>query len=267
MPESMSIQQVFDLTGKGAIVTGGAKGIGRAIALRLAEAGAGVLVADIDEEGASTTAEEIRGRGHKAAHIRADASSEADSEKAADACVEQFGSLDILVNNAGLFPFKPADQISGEEWDRIMNVNLKGTFMYAKAAAARMKEKGGAIVNIASIDAVHPTGNLAHYDASKGGVLMLTRSLALEWAPHGIRVNAILPGGVTTPGTAAIAESVMQATGMTMEQMSAGFAQRLPMKRQGEPDEIALPVLFFASNASTYATGSSLIVDGGYLLS
>ena len=267
MPESMSIQQLFDLSGKGAIVTGAAKGIGRAIAMRLAEAGAGVLIVDVDTAAASATVDDIKSKGFKSAYIKGDASSFRDAEKAADTCIEHFGSLDILVNNAGIYPFRPAEQITPEEWDKVLGINLKGTFLYAKAAAARMKEHGGAIINIASIDSVHPTGALAHYDASKGGVLMLTKSLALEWAPFGIRVNTVLPGGVSTPGAAASSEAVMKATGMTMEQMAAGFAQRLPMKRQGEPDEIALPVLFFASQASSYATGASLIVDGGYLIS
>ena len=262
MPEPMSIQQMFDLSGKGAIVTGGAKGIGRAIAMRLAEAGAGVLIVDVDSKTASTTVDDIKSKGLKAAYIKGDASSFQDAEKAADACVEHFGALDILVNNAGVYPFRPADQITPEDWDKVLGINLKGTFLYARAAASRMKEHGGSIVNIASIDAVHPTGALAHYDASKGGVLMLTKSLALEWAPFGIRVNTVLPGGIATPGAAASSEAVM-----TMEQMAAGFAQRLPMKRQGEPDEIAMPVLFFASQASSYATGASLIVDGGYLIS
>jgi 2-deoxy-D-gluconate 3-dehydrogenase len=125
---------------------------------------------------------------------------------------------------------------------------------------------GGKIVNIASIDSLHPTGNLAHYDASKGGVLRLTRSRAVEWAPFGITVNAVLPGGIGTPGTAAISEGML-AAGMTQEQLTAAFTARIPLKRMGEPDDIAKVVLFLASDASGYMTGSHIVVDGGYLLS
>jgi 2-deoxy-D-gluconate 3-dehydrogenase len=262
-----SVHELFNLQGKCAIVTGGAMGIGQGIAFRLAEAGASVMIADVNTEAARKTAAEIKKRDGKAEAIRADASSISDAGKVAQAAMEAFGSLDILVNNAGIFPFSPALELTEALWQKVMDVNLKGAFFYAQAAARQMINfgRGGRIINIASIDALHPTGNLAHYDASKGGLVMLTKSLALEFAPYNILVNAIAPGSIRTPG----AESQMVAAasaGISLEELSKTFMARLPLKRMGEPDDIAKVVLFFASAAADYITGSLLVVDGGYLL-
>ena len=262
-----TIQQIFDLSGKGAVVTGGAMGIGLGIAKRLAEAGAGVIIADIRLDAAEAAAEEIKKAGHKAAAVRANVALPADTSSMIHACVSEFSNVSIMVNNAGVFPFAPADSMTEAQWDRVIDINLKGTFFAAQAAAKAMKESGGGtIINIASIDSLHPTGNLAHYDASKGGVLMLTRSLAVEWAPFGITVNAVLPGGIGTPGTAAISEGML-ASGMTQEQLVAAFTARITLKRMGEPDDIAKVVLFLSSESASYMTGSHIVVDGGYLLS
>jgi 2-deoxy-D-gluconate 3-dehydrogenase len=248
-------------------VTGGAAGIGKGIALRLAEAGASVVIADVNGAEAEKTAAELRKAGRVAQAVQADVSKVADATRMVKVCADRFGNIGVLVNNAGVFPFTPADSMTEAQWDRVLDVNLKGAFFAAQAAANAMKETGGGrIINIASIDGVHPTGNLAHYDSSKGGMLMMTRSLALEWAKYGIAVNAILPGGITTPGTAAQSQA-MTAAGVSLEEMMKVFTARIPMRRMGEPDDIAKAALFLASDASSYMTGSELVVDGGYLLS
>lgn len=259
-----TIAQLFDLTSKGAIVTGAAMGIGQAIALRLAEAGAGVVVADINLEAAIETAEQIKAKGGQAIAIKADAGSVADAKKVVQAAMDNFGRLDILVNNAGIFPFSLALTLSEELWDKVIDVNLKGVVFYAQAAARKMieTEQAGKIVNIASIDALHPSGNLVHYDASKGGVVMATKSLALEFSQYKIAVNAIAPGGITTPGAAAGTGGAA----VTSEMMQR-FMARIPMGRMGAPDDIAGAVLFLVSEAASYITGTLLVVDGGYLLS
>lgn len=262
-----SISQMFDLTGKTALVTGAAMGIGLAVAERLVEAGAAVVLADINAEKGREAAAAIRKLGRKAEFILADAGRPADIDKAVEFVVKTFGNIDILVNNAGIFPFSPALDVSEALWDKVLGINLKGAFLFAQKAAKKMAAsgRGGRIVNIASVDGLHPTGNLAHYDASKGGMVMLTRSLALEWARSGIHVNAVAPGSIATPGV-----SAMSTAGMNAEQMEAmvkAFNARVPMGRAGDPDEIAKVVLFLASDAASYMTGETVVVDGGYLLS
>ncbi len=265
-----SIQQLFDLSGQVAIVTGGAVGIGQAIAFRLAEAGAAVLVTDVNLEAAQQTARLITERGHRAQAYKADVSQVADAQAMVQEAVQRFGRMDILVNNAGIFPFAPALEMTEQLWDRVLDINLKGTFFCAQAAARQMIKagSGGRIVNIASIDALHPTGFLAHYDSSKGGVLMQTKSLAKEWGQYGITVNAIAPGSIATPGAAAAAAAPEPAAGQPQEtDLMSAFLARIPLGRTGEPDDIATAALFLASRASCYMTGSLLVVDGGYLLS
>lgn len=266
---TQSITEIFDLQGKAAIVTGGAMGIGEAIATRLAEAGASVMIADISQEAAHSVVEKIKNGGGKASTMNADASSIDDAQKVVQATVQTFGRLDILVNNAGIYPFSPALQTNEDLWDKVMGINLKGVFFYTQAAAQQMIQEGhgGKIVNVASIDGLHPTGNLVHYDASKGGVIMATKALALELGPHNISVNAIAPGGIQTPGGQAQSAAVMSAVTVPVEEMTKAFMARIPLGRMGEPDDIAKVALFLASPASDYMTGSLLVVDGGYLLS
>ncbi|MBN9388872.1 MAG: SDR family oxidoreductase [Chloroflexi bacterium] len=260
----MPISQLFDLKGKGAIVTGAGMGIGQGIAFRLAEAGASVLVVDINPEAAAETVRQIQAKDGIAFAVQADAASVADAERVAQEAVTKFGRLDILVNNAGIFPFSPALQTTEALWDKVLDVNLKGVFFYTQAAAKRMVAagQGGRIVNIASIDALHPTGNLVHYDASKGAVVMATKALALEFGQYGITVNAIAPGAINTPGASAGTAGVE-----ISEEVLKSFLVRIPLGRQGVPDDIAKAALFLASEASAYITGSLLVVDGGYLLS
>jgi 2-deoxy-D-gluconate 3-dehydrogenase len=267
--EIQTIAQLFDLSGRGAVVTGGAMGIGRAVALRLAEAGASVMIADIDLEAAGRSVEEIKAGGGKAQAIAADASSAADAKKAAHATVEAFGSLDILVNNAGIYPMSPLLDMREELWDRVLDLNLKGTFLYSQSAAQEMIKagRGGKIINMASIDALKSHGATAHYSASKAGVVMLTKALALELAPHKVLVNCVVPGSITTPGTDNTRAILSQAMGIAPEQVIQGFLTRVPLQRMGEPDDVARVVLFLASAAADYMTGDAVVVDGGYLLS
>jgi len=262
------ILELFNLTGKGAVVTGGARGIGQGIALRLAEAGAGVTVTDIDIDGASDTARQIQAKGGKAQAVSADACNVNDALRVARITVEVFGSIDILVNNAGIFPFSPALDTSEGTWDKTLDTNLKGVFFYSQAAAREMIKagRGGKIINISSIDGLHPAVELAHYSASKGGVIMLTKALALELAPHNILVNAIAPGNITTPGTRIVMNSSLSSGRLTKKQMKEFFEAHVPLRRMGDPDDVAKVVLFLASSAADYVTGSLILVDGGLLL-
>jgi 2-deoxy-D-gluconate 3-dehydrogenase len=187
-----------------------------------------------------------------------------DVERMVRAAVGAYGALDIWVNNAGIYPPRPVLEMSEAEWDRVVDVNLRGTFLCSQAAARQMvaQGKGGVILNIASIDAVHPSMvGLAHYDASKGGMLSFTRNLALELAPHNIRVLAIAPGGITTEGTRA-----GLGPGVDAEQVLKASEARIPLRRMGVPDDIGRVALFLASDAAAYMTGTMVFVDGGVLL-
>lgn len=266
----LTLEKVFDLSGKTALVTGGAAGIGFGISYRLAEAGAAVVIADINEENAKKAAKKLRGGGWKAAFVGADVSKKGDAEAMVKYAVDTFGSLDILVNNAGIYPNIMVMQMSDEDWDKVIDINLKGVYLCTKAAAAQMikQGKGGKIVNITSIDALHPSSvGLAHYDASKHGVWGFTKNVALELAPHKIWVNAIAPGGIQTPGVKEQQKKMKAPKGVDMEKMLETFLAKIPMGRMGEPDDIGKVVLFLASDASSYMTGVQIVVDGGVLLS
>lgn len=260
-----SISELINLSNTSAIVTGGAKGIGKGICYRLAEAGAKVLVADLDEQGAQKSAQELTKKGWEAEACKVDVSSEADVKHMVDTCVQKFGSIDTLVNNAGIFPSVPIAEMSEEQFEKIMHVNLRSVFLTTKHASAVMRQKGGGcIINITSIDALHPSMvGLAHYDASKHGVWGFTKNAALELAVHGIRVNAIAPGGIATPGVAALQQG---ASAQQMAAASQAFLAKIPMHRMGEPDDIGKVALFLASNMASYMTGSQVVVDGGALL-
>ncbi len=257
----------FDIADRAAIVTGGAMGIGFGIARRLVESGANVLIADLDGDLAARRVAELDGPG-KAAALAVDVSAEDAGRRLADECVTNFGSLDILVNNAGVYPMSPMLDQTRDGWQKVIDINLTGLAFISQAVAKRMVDQGtgGKIVNIASIDALHPSMvGLSAYDASKGGVLMFTRSLALELGPHGINVNAIAPGGINTEGSSA----PLAGSGMTEEQMKAMIAQfeaAIPLRRMGAPDDIAKVALFLASPAADYITGELVVVDGGRLL-
>lgn len=264
-----TIPQMFDLTGKCAVVTGGGAGIGQAIAARLAEANAQVVVTDLDLGKANETVERIKSCGGMALAVRADAQSTVDARKAITRAESTFKSPDILVNNAGIFPMVPLMQTTEKDWDSVLDLNLRGAFFYSQAAAQAMIKagRGGRIINIASIDAVHPHREMAAYNASKAGVVAITKTLALELAPHGILVNAVAPGNIVTPGVQALRAARLGNAANTNQNIIRGFNERMPLGRTGEPDEVARAVLFLAGEAATYMTGTTLFVDGGYLLS
>jgi|SRR5579872_974008 len=263
--DQTKIQDLINLNGKTAIVTGGAMGIGFGIARRLAEAGANVVVADLNSEAGEQALKQLRDLGAKAGFIKADVSDSNDVDAAIDFAVKNYGSLDILVNNAGIYPVIPVLQLKPEDFEKILAVNLKSAFLFTKAAAEIMikQGRGGKIINITSIDALHPSSiGLAVYDASKHGLWGFTKNSALELAVHNIQVNAIAPGGIATPGTGA-----GKPTSPDIEAITKKFLEKIPMKRMGEPDDIGKVALFLASDLCSYMTGSQLVVDGGVLLS
>ena len=259
------LSNIIDLSGKTAIVTGGAMGIGYGIAYRLAEAGTAVVIADINKEAANEAAAKLSARGWQAVVIAVDVSDQVQVAAMVAATVAVHGSVDILVNNAGVYPNAPVMQLSSEQFDTIISINLKGVFLCTRAVATQMikQGRGGKIINITSVDAIHPSMvGLAAYDASKHGLWGFTKNIALELAPHHIQVNAIAPGGIVTPGTGA-GKPVTPA----MDAILKKFLEKIPMKRMGEPDDIGKVALFLASDLASYMTGSQIVVDGGVLLS
>jgi 2-deoxy-D-gluconate 3-dehydrogenase len=259
----------FSLTGKVAAVTGGAMGIGLGCATWLHRSGASVLIADLDGDAAKQSADGLTQDGGGADAITLDVTAADAGAQLVDACVDRFGAIDVLVNNAGIYPQVPMLDMQPELFDRVYAINLKALAFCSKAAAAWMADhdRRGAIVNIASVDGLHPSMvGLAAYDASKGGVIMFTKNFALEMAPRRVRVNAIAPGGIDTPGT----KGPLEGSGMTLEEMEAmrqGFLDtKVPMKRFGTPDDIGKVAAFLASDAASYMTGETVVVDGGMLL-
>lgn len=265
-----NIQQLFDLTGKTAIVTGGAMGIGKGIATRLAEAGASVMIADIvSEQEAASAIAELKSIGTGIAYLQVDLSKADQLLSVIEQTLKTFGDVDILVNNAGIFKYMPITDLSEEMWDKTLNLNLKAVAFLSKYFINTLIEKkhGGRIINISSVDSLKPTGNLAQYDASKGGVRMLTKAFAKEAGKYGITVNDIAPGGVNTPGVQKIAgEHIPEEQLKAMQAQTAMFIQSLPLQRIGEPEDIGNAALFLASKAASYITGGTIVVDGGLLL-
>jgi 2-deoxy-D-gluconate 3-dehydrogenase len=257
----------FDLGGRGAAVTGGALGIGAGIAKALCRAGARVVVIDKDLEAAERTVKAMQGEGLAAVQaLSADVGNPDECETALAAAAAALGSLDVLVNNAGIYPVRTLQDVSAELFDQVLRTNL-WSILFMSRAAARVMGKGGSIINIASLDGITPSMvGLSMYGASKGGVISLSRHLALELAPLGIRVNAIAPGAILTEGS----EKMTETSDMTEEErqlMLAGFEQRIPLSRLGQPDDLGGAAIFLASDASAYVTGALLPVDGGLLLS
>jgi len=247
------------LDNKIAIVTGARRGIGRAIALALAKEGANIVVSDISQEECQKVVTEIEGLGRRGLAIKCDVTSMAEVEDMVRRTVAEFGRVDILVNNAGIITFKPFLELTEKDWDTTINVNLKGQFLCAQAVAKELvKNKWGRIINIASISSggcgiAFPL--IAHYTASKGGVMALTEALALELTPQGINVNAICPGAIDTDMTKGIKDSGQ------LEQLLL----RIPKGRVGQPEDIANLAVFLASEESDYISGAAIVIDGGWL--
>jgi NAD(P)-dependent dehydrogenase (short-subunit alcohol dehydrogenase family) len=238
---------------KTALVTGAAGGIGMAIARRLLQDGMRVVLADLDEQRLATAAAELGKEADPAsiATSRCDVSKEADVVKTVDTAVQRFGSINVIVNNAGLMVFKPIEEQTGEDWTRILNVDLVGAFFFIKQAFLRMPS-GGAIVNISSVHAIETEPMVASYAAAKAALLSLTRSAALEGKPKGIRVNAVLPGAIDTP--------------MLWDNPNVRAGIEVVDKNDvGQPADVADVVAFLVSDSARFVQGASLLVDGGRL--
>lgn len=265
-----SISQLISLENKVAIVTGGAVGIGQGIAERLHEAGAKVVIADMNQQNADLEASKLNElRADSALSVATDVSSKTDVDNLLSKTVEKFGKVDILVNNAGIFPSQPLDVMEEADFMKVIDVNLRGVFLTTKAVSKQMiaQGQGGRIINVTSIDALHPSMvGLAHYDSSKHGVWGFTKNVAIELAENKIWVNAIAPGGISTPGAAAMQDPSKLPAGVNMKAITDAFLAKIPMHRMGEADEIGKVALFLASDLSSYMTGSQIVVDGGALL-
>jgi NAD(P)-dependent dehydrogenase (short-subunit alcohol dehydrogenase family) len=248
------------LENKVAIVTGGRRGMGKAHALALAKQGAKVVVSDLSLEDCQKVVEEIKNQGGEGLAVKCDVSQKHEVEAMVKKTIDQWGKIDVLVNNAGIVEFVPFLEMKEENWDRMMAINLKGYFLCAQACAKQMvKQKSGSIINVASV-AMGQQGigfpNIVHYCASKGGIAAMTEALALELAPYQIRVNTIAPGLIDTP--------MIQGIKNDPQSMNA-LLQRIPMHRPGKPEEVSNLVVFLASDESSYMTGSTIVIDGGWL--
>ncbi|MFD6349526.1 SDR family NAD(P)-dependent oxidoreductase [Streptomyces roseolus] len=254
--DAVSIGELLDLGGKTALVTGGAMGIGLGIVKRLHEAGANVVIADIDKAAAENAVTEIGSERVRAAV--GDVSDADDAAAMVRTAVEAFGGLDILVNNAGIYKISPFLELDLDLARRTVEVNLLGVMACSQAAARQMIEqgRGGRIITVSSIESLTPSlEGMAHYGASKHGVAGLIKTMALELAPHGIQVNNVAPGGILTPGLGPLDDAVLEQ-----------FAASVPMGRMGASDEIGKAVLFLASGLASYMTGTQIVVDGGRTL-
>ena len=241
---------------KVAIVTGSARGIGKAIALKLAQEGYNVVISDILEDAAKETAREIEALGVKSLVVVADVSKAEDARKLIDETVQAFGQVDVLVNNAGITRDNLAIRMSEAEWDSVLNINLKGTFLCSQAAAkVMMKKRSGRIINIASVSGILGTAGQANYASSKAGVIALTKAFARELGARNITVNAIAPGFIATEMTEKLPDNVKEE-----------YLKQIPLKRAGTPQDVANVVAFLASDAAGYVTGTTLIVSGGLVM-
>src|SRR5881394_3849744 len=255
------------LKGQKAIVTGASSGIGRSIALALGHAGADVCINYVaGEDKAQAMVDELRGHGHTAFAYRADVSNEDDVAKMFEAVRAEFGTVDILINNAGLQSDAPVDQMSLAQWNKVISVNLTGQFLCAREAVREFKRRGivpevskaaGKIICISSVHEVIPWAGHVNYAASKGGVMLMMKSLAQEVAPHRIRVNSISPGAIRTP---------INTSAWSTPEAYAALMRLVPYKRIGEPEDVGKAAVFLASDDSDYITGTSMYVDGGMTL-
>ena len=254
-----TIEDLLDLTGRTAVITGGAAGLGRAIARRYAQAGATVYIGDLDEEAATATAEALDG---DVRPMAMDATDGADHDAIADRAIDETGRLDIWVNNAGIYPFVDFEDMTEDDWRKVVSLNLDGTFLGARTAADRMVElgEGGLILNMSSTAGYGAEGaGISHYVATKHGVRGLTKSLALELGEHGIRSLALAPTLIETEGTQAGADDIES----SQDDGAGAIAERAPLGRAGVPDDVARVALFAASGLSSFMTGDTLLIDAG----
>lgn len=249
---------MIELTDRVAIVTGAGKGIGAATAKLLAEQGASVVVTDVIPE-REAVGDDIEASGGEALVRELDVTDYDQAQEIAQETLDKFGRIDILVNNAGIFPTATLDEMTPEEWQQVIDINLTGVFNVTKAVLPTMREQEyGRIVNISSASGGHVgwSGDLSHYAASKGGVVGFTRSAAIGLGPDGITMNAVVPGMIDTGAAEEVSEE---------EEIEAAV-NMTPVRRQGEPEELASAVVYLASEPAAFITGSSLLVDGGYTL-
>ncbi|SEG38916.1 glucose-1-dehydrogenase [Paenibacillus sp. UNC499MF] len=246
-----------DLEGKTIVITGASTGIGRAAAVRFGQEKANVLINYLShEESIPALIEEVEGAGGRALALRGDVTKEEDVKKLVEAAHEHFGSLDVMINNAGIENEVPSQELSADDWRKVLDVNLTGAFLGSREAISYMLEHEirGAVINISSVHEMIPWPHFVHYAASKGGIKMMTETLALEFAPKGIRVNNIGPGAINTP---------INETKFADEEARAGVEALIPMGYIGRPEEIAAVAAWLASSESSYVTGITLFADGG----
>lgn len=254
------VLEKFSLKDQTAVVTGGGQGLGKVFCHAFADAGADVVVAEINDETGSETVKEIERKGRKALFVRTDITDSENVSRMVEQTIAEFGKIDILMNNAGIVDWGEAENVEKDDWLKVMDVNVNGLFYCAQAVGRRMIEKGqGRIINIASMSAhiVNRPQCQASYNASKAAVIHLTKSLAAEWAQYNIRVNSISPGYMGTD---------MAKPFFVDPKYGGEWINAIPMKRPGEPEELAGVAVFLASNASSYVTGADIVVDGGYTI-
>jgi 3-oxoacyl-[acyl-carrier protein] reductase len=247
---------MISLEGKAAIITGSGRGIGAEIAKTFAKLGASVVVSDVMEENVNEVVDEINNSGGKAVGIECDVTKASDVDAMVEKCTKEFGSLDIMVNNAGITKDTLCMKMSEEQWDAVINVNLKGVFLCGKAAyKVMMKQKSGCIINMASIVGIIGNVGQTNYSATKGGVIAMTKTWAKEFSKRNVRVNAIAPGFIRTEMTDKMPDDIKEK-----------FKQNIPLARLGETEDIANAASFLASQAASYITGQVLVVDGGMVM-
>ena len=250
------MQELFDLSGKVAIVTGASRGLGQYFSRALAKAGADLVITSRTLSSLAEFKQEIESLGRRALAVQVDVLSKSDIENMVQAAIKEYGKIDILVNNAGLNIRSPAVDFSWEDWDTVLQTNLKGNFFCAQAVGKEMiKRKYGRIINMGSCTCVFGMEGIAPYTASRGGVLMMTRSLAAEWGKFGITANVLAPGWFKTAQNAALYEN---------EEWIKNVKSRIPLDRPGQPHDLDGTVIFLASDASAYVTGQIILVDGGF---